>query len=263
MRKLIGILTVAGLLAGYANAQGPGARIYFDLGGSTPGNQAESDAPHPGATAKINPIGDSTDGPVRLYIYWEFGGANQNVFSPNYDIEVDDGHITNAWNYNNTNIGGIGFTRWEPLGGDPPTDYGVEPWNFPGGPDNNPTAVNGPSVSFTSAAIIAFGLANDAAHQGLDNQLAIGDGEFGSTLLGYVDVVADAAEATVWMTVGVQGIAIEGGGPNDRIFFGFLDDPVSAGDSGRRTAIQEATVIPEPASLMLLGLGVLVLRRRR
>ena len=92
MRKLIGALTVAGLLVACANAQ-PGARIYFDEAGSVPGNQAEGDAPHPGVTAKINP---SLFGGGRLYIYWEFGGANQNVFSPNYDIEIDGGTITNA-----------------------------------------------------------------------------------------------------------------------------------------------------------------------
>ena len=254
MRKLIGALTVAGLLVACANAQGPGARIYFDEAGSVPGNQAEGDAPHPGVTAKINP---SLFGGGRLYIYWEFGGANQNVFSPNYDIEIDGGTITNAWNYNNTDIGGIGFTRWEPLGGDPPTDYAVEPWNFPGGPDNNPTAVNGPSVSFTSAAIVAFGLNNDAAHQGLDNQLAIGDGPFGSTLLGFVDVVENepGVLATVWLAVGKQGLP-------DPIFFGFGDGPVPPGE--RRSSMADATInIPEPAGLMLMGLGVLVLRRRR
>ena len=224
MKNLLGALVVAGLLVGYANAQGPGARIYFDLEGNVPSNQAEGNAPHPGATAKENPV---LVGTGRLYIYWEFGAASQNVFSPNYDITIDGGTIIWAWNYNNTNM--HNFTRWEPLGR-PVTDYAVEPWNFPGGPAFNPTAGTNP-ISFTSAAIVAFGLANDAGHQGLDNQLAIGDGPFGSTLLGYVDVAAEGL-ATVWLTVGRQGIAIQGGGPDTPINFGFGDDPVPAGSLG-------------------------------
>ena len=258
MKKLLGVLFVAGMLVGYASAQGAGGRMYFDLAGNVPGNQEENDAPHPGATAKVNP--ELPDGGGRLYIYYEFGAANQTVLSPNYDIEIDNGVIENAWNYNNTNIGGIGFTRWEPLG-DPPADYAVEPWNFPGGPANNPTAVGGPVVSFTSAAIIAFGLKNDAAHQGLDNQLAIGDGPFGSTLLGYVDV-SSPSTASVWFRIGELGFAILGGNEDTPIHLGFFDEPVRAGSTDRST-MADATIIPEPASLMLLGLGALALRRRR
>ena len=260
MKKLLEALIVASLLVGCANAQGPGARIYFDLDGNVPMSQNENDAPHPGATAQENPTVENGAG--RLYIYWQFGAADQFVLSPNYDITVDDGSIDWAWNYNDTNIGNIGFDRWEPLpNAQNPADYAVEPWNFPGGPAFNPTAGTNP-ISFTSAAILAFGLSNDAAHQGFDNQLAIGDGPFGSTLLGYVDVSLDPGQglATVWLTVGEHGIAFFAG---FLINFGFGDDPVSPGEPGIRTTIADAVIVPEPTGLMLLGLGVLVLRRRR
>ena len=119
MKKLLEVLVVAGLLVGYADAQGPGARIYFDLDGNVPMSQDENDAPHPGATAKENPV---LVGAGRLYIYWEFGGTQQSVFSPNYDITVDDGSIIAAWNYNNTNMGNIGFsTGGSPTGLSPLT----------------------------------------------------------------------------------------------------------------------------------------------
>ncbi|MEE9131769.1 MAG: hypothetical protein V3T84_17290 [Phycisphaerales bacterium] len=238
-----------------ANAQGSVGRIYFDLDGNVPGAQNENDAPHPGVTAKENPM---LDGGGRLFIYWEFGGGNQNVLSPNYDITVDGGTITAAWNYNNTNIGGIGFTRWEQAGS-PPTDYFVEPWNFPGGPAFNPTLVGGPLVSLTSASVaFSFGLNNDAAHQVFDNQLAFTDGPFGSTLLGYIDVSLDAGQssAEVFITVGQQGLAILGGGPATPIFFGFGDAPVGAGDVGIRTGIAEATIVSEPCPWDLDGSGI-------
>ena len=242
------------LFGGGGKGQSDGGRLYFDLDGNVPDAQNENDAPHPGDTAKENPM---LDGSGRLFIYWEFGDSNQDVLSPNYDITIDGGTITHAWNYNDTNMGGIGFTRWEPAGF-PPTDYFVEPWNFPGGSAFNPTAVGGPSVSFTSASIVTFGLTNDAAHQAFDNQLSIADGPFGSTLLGYIDVSVDPGQssATVWITVGQQGIAISDGDQQTPISFGFGDASVGAGDVGLRTQIAEATIVSKsdcPADLVVDG----------
>jgi hypothetical protein len=195
----------------------------------------------------INP--EVAPGGGRLYLYWQFGrpgpSPSQNVLGLNYNVTIDDGSITQAMNYQHPDIGGFLGPRWQPVMGNPAPNPAVNP--------------GGNTQRFTAININAFGLRNDAAAVALDTQY---DTESNSTILGYVDVAAPGF-ATVWITVDVLGIAIQGGGPLDEIYLGFGDDPVHAGAHGMRSEIPEATIVPEPATLMLLACAGLVLRRRR
>jgi hypothetical protein len=238
MKKLIETLLIAGLLVAAANAQEQSYRIFFD----TSGNAGSDAAPHPGSGTLS--YGNPELGPVgRLYIYGEFQLADQTVLSPNFDITVDGGTITEAWNYNGPGQDTLsGDQRWDAATPNPVINPG------------------GNSVSFTSANLTHMGLKNGAFADLFDIQHDNTRND-GDTLLGYIDV--DSQGGSVWLTVGEQGFAILGGTQDSPIFFGYGDDSVRAGSFGERTRIADATIVPEPASLMLLGLGALALRRRR
>ena len=86
-------------------------------------------------------------------------------------------------------------------------------------------------------------------------------GGLGTTLLGYVVTVG--SDGLLWITVESPIFARLGGSSQDLVYFGFGDDPVTAGAIGERTRLPDAIRVPEPAGLTLLGLGALAIRRRR
>ncbi len=226
-----------GLAGHFASlAQAETGRLFFDLAGNG-GNQ---NAAHPGGLAMTNP--QLPDGGGRLYLYWEFGrpgGSNsQNVLGLNYNVDVDGGVITQALNYQ-PDI--AGRSRWQDVPGNPVPNPAVNP--------------GGDRQAFTAVNITAFGLQNGdsaiASDQGYDAAT-------NTTILGYVNV-SGSAGATIWIEIHPLGIAIQGGGPNDDIYLGFGDGPAGPGP---RSVIPEATIIPEPATLLLLCGGLSLLRRK-
>lgn len=225
------------LLSASAPASAETGRLFFDLAG----NGGDENAPHPGGLALENPA--LPPGGGRLYLYWEFGrpsGQGQNVLGLNFGVAVDGGVVTEAMNYNPTNAS-FG-RRWQHASPNPAA---------------NP---NAPSQRFTTVNIGAFGLLNDLQHVQNDPGY---DPPTNSTILGYVDVAAPST-GSVWITVDTLGIAIAGGSPRDDIYMGFGDGPVPAGGSpGRRTDVPEATIVPEPAALLLFATGAAALIRRR
>jgi hypothetical protein len=233
--RFVVALTLAMACSAFASAET--GRLFFDLAGNA-GNQH---AAHPGGLALNNP--QLPDGGGRLYLYWEFGRPGgldpQEVLGLNYGVSIDGGTITEAYNYQPLILN---ETRWQPVNGNPTPNPAVDP--------------GGDRTRFTAVNINAFGLLNDnaaiASDQGHDRAS-------NTTILGYVDV-AGSAGATIWIEHDSVGIAIRGGGANDAVFFGFGDP---APNPGPRSEIPEATIIPEPATLMLLAAAVVGLARSR
>ncbi len=218
-------------------------RLFFDVAG----NGGNESAPHPGNLSMTNP--DAGLRPARFYIYWEFGrpGGNdsQNVLGLNFNVEIDDGTLTEAFFYN-ADIPNLG-RRWQ---------------TAPGNPSPNPPVNPGGSMQrFTAISINSRGLKNDNAAIAFDQGY---HAPSNTTILGYVDAERTGPYASLWFTVDRLGIAIQGGGPTDQIYMGFGDSPVPAGGSpGTRTSIADATLgIPEPATLLLVSLGAAVLAGR-
>ena len=199
---------------------GPPFRIFFDESG----NAGSDDAPHPGSGTLSYGNPDLAPGGGRLYIYGEFQADDQTVLSPNFDITIDGGTITGAWNYNGFGQNSLDFssTRWNVAAPNPLINPG------------------GNSVSFTSANLIQMGLKNGVFADNFDGQHD-NTRNFGDTLLGYIDVEAPGA-ASVWLTVGEEGFALLGGGPDTPIFFGYGDASVPAGDVDVRTLMADATI---------------------
>ena len=243
MRKLLGVLCVAGLLVGTASAQV--GRLYFDLSG----NNGDEDFPRDGATAQENPVLPGGGG--RLFIYWQFGhrgiddgkggypADHQRILGLGVDIKIDGDAVINQAYYYNPSIF-LHDWRWNVSSPNPP----------------------GPSPTFNAANVNQYGLLNHEFAVADDGQLEITDGPFGSTLLGYIDVTAVTdVSGSIRFSGNGFGIAEYGGDSSDTVYFGFGDDAVNT-LTGTST-VADATIIPEPAGLMLLGLGAMALRRRR
>ncbi len=255
MKRLLATCVMALLVVGTANAQ---LRIYLDpVGvGVQEARTVETDYGNP----VVGP------GAGRLYIYGEFLENDALWLGVSFNINIDTGDatFTDMVRYNT-------FTQLGPR------------WSGPvvGGFINNPQ-----NASFRAAAIVnpqvsAGGLWNwDAAeataHTGspfpnADDRDAnhyrracdSHGGGRGTTLLGYFDYAENTGGSSdVFMTVEDPAFALYLGG-NGRVNFGYGDDSVAGNELGVRTTMADATIVPEPASLMLLGLGALALRRRR
>ena len=252
MRELTAIYAVALLLVGTADAQ---LRVFFDTAGV--GENEDRGTVDP--LSYGNPVVDGTAGPVRLYIYAEYLGENALWLAANFDVTVDgSAALSNPTIYNHRTGNG---RRWSARGTrlNNPTNASFRaawvgnPAEFPGGMWNWDEAF---ATARTGNPFNAADNADDKHYRrAWDSQ----NGELGTTLLGYVDVEGD--DGSLWLTIESPGFG--GGGGQAQIYFGYGDPPIPGSAFGVRTEIADATVVPEPAGLMLLGLGVLAMRRRR
>jgi hypothetical protein len=258
MKKFLVILAgVAMFAAPAANAQARPLRLFFATQGLSNPADENSPALDPTASLGANPTLSTTPGaPVRLYVWAQINppGTPNNVFyngvSFNTNLTGAGGTVSgfNYWNYTNGAYGG-NAGRWQQFS--------------EGG--------NATSSSFAGAAVTAgAGVNNTAAAVASDTQhrrfATDGTTRIDATLLGWVEVTGtQVGQLELRFAVGQSGITLSGQ-PPQRIYMGWGDEAQAplGNEFGASTPVADATinVIPEPASLMLLGLAGLALRRR-
>jgi len=252
---------VVGLLTSGAFAQDEGFRFFFDKTG------VADNAARPAATALAftNP---SVDGSGRLYLYIGYGTNNQNFSGNNLRIRITgDATFTGGALYNHQCNP---VTRWQAVTGGVAPVAGTTDWVINsafkvggagyGARNNDGTGNNGPDTPG------AFGPTMSADSHFRSDDGSLNNGLFGTTLLGYIDVAhgASAVDAQVFIGSGDSGSAGVTVGPADIVYFGF-GDAGTTNKANRTSATADATIkaIPEPASMALLALGALALRRRK
>lgn len=249
MKKLLTVLAVAGF-AGAAFAQNDTFRFFF-----APEGVGEEEARQVNVSNTNPDTVDTAGGSVRYYLYAMYGSATQEFNSVAFDINITGpGAFAGGQMYNHDIAA--------------PSSPTGNRWNtVPAGPTVGSTSwVNTFCFKITEFGIRSFGTGGDTHYASGGS----GNGDFGTTLLGFIDVNhtdvnnPGAAKAEIKLAVGSGTIARVGGGNTDNVYFGF-GDASTKNKVGRTSANPDGYVspAPEPASLALLGLGALALRRRR
>ncbi len=242
MKPWLGVLAGGALFVTPALAQDSAFRLYLAYEG------VEGNTPLGGISPdQRNPLVDPHRG-ARLYVWGQVIGAEtpQKYVSVGYNVVTTGAaRVIGASTWNYTNI----LSRWSV----------TNPGTLGGGTLQN--------VRLTANPIGFFGVADNAGPGNFDGQYDPGTK---SSVLGWIDVdAAGGPGGGIFLQVGDIGIIRTNtlGNPSatwDDVYLGFGDE--GAGIMGnsfdRGSPLPDATVVPEPASLLLLGLAGLAIRRR-
>ena len=223
MRKISAVLVCLLLGAVFANAQGHKIEIYFSKSNTLTVPEEY--------TKNINPTVDVGEK------VWVWGTITQgDIWN---GINMQWSHTVGSGSMYNPSFGTPKKYRWQ-------TSSDFDPVGAPGG---------GNSVNLV--AVDALGLGGDDRDplQYLDP---------GGVLWHFlVGEMAFSEPGDVFFEAGGGGITLKGGTTREEVYFGRGDPFIyNNAPKGTRTTLKDLTVIPEPASLLLVGLAGLFLRRR-
>ena len=228
MKHLIAVVAIVALVAVPASAQDEKIRLFLDEVGAT------------GDPTFVNPV--TTAGTLYLWAEMVDSPAEVHWNSVSFNIlGTGDVMVTGATMYN-TNV--FGTDRWQ-----------GQTYNG----DAFPTAEAKDFRNFYVSA--GFGVTQQWGRLGFDPDYRdIGGQEV--NLLGEIQFSGTGGD--IFIGVGLGGIVLSGAPAAMPVYMGFGDeDSGLMGDSfDQYSRDADAAIIPEPAGLMLLGLGALALRRR-
>ncbi|TWT45983.1 hypothetical protein RAS1_24200 [Phycisphaerae bacterium RAS1] len=261
MKKLFSTLAVVAFAAGAAQAQTAAARWFLSTDGLSNAADPQSAAVAPANLPTLtNPSVDGSAG-TRLYL-WVNNPVSSRVWNgfQDYQIQVRNGNavITSVSIYNINMIVDLGDDG-EPGGGD---DVTSPRWAATSnGTGAGSQTVTGVTMFYVSGQV---GVRNGSLPIGGDQHFT-GATVNRATLVGHVELSGTSGD--VFIRHGLASAATTAGAgitaSNTFVRLGFGDEGTvyTAGASGD-SPIAEATITPEPASLALLGLAALALRRR-
>ncbi|MFH1746490.1 MAG: PEP-CTERM sorting domain-containing protein [Planctomycetota bacterium] len=228
MRKFIAAMMCLGLVASVASAGQ--LQLYFSTTGA-------GDVVPPEYAAQINPELPMGGGTAYLWAFVNTGNIWNGLALESH------GALATAGEMYNDALPILGGIRWEPA---PASDLDPVGDNY----------IFGFSVTRMGLGSSMEAVAD--ANFGWDKYIpGTGGGHY------LVAEYTYDGSAPVFLAPGLGGISLSGSNPgaND-VYFGFGDAPVPDNAVGQMSDIADLTFIPEPASLLLLGLAGLVLRRR-
>lgn len=262
MKRIVAVAAGLALLAAPASAA---LRLFFSPGGAFSATAINDVALTAADVPAANGgVGNPTVGNGQvLYLWAQMIGppTSQKWNGIAFDISVNGGTIASTlmYNYNvvDPDFGDVLYERWQ----------GVNQGAGQG--TSNVTGIN------LAAVVRGEGVNNGVNSAVYDDQseigTAVGVGTAAqrralpkSVLLGWIVVNATSPLAEVFLKVGTGGIARSGAPAAESVYFGAGDEGAGLrGNSfGLASPSADAFVTPEPASIALLALAALALRRR-